>query len=180
MTKYIMENILCTTKYQVVNLMDDLQMERSNHQNARNSLEAKTHEVEAMRRDLAEKTSHAEQKDLELQEQADRLAALDEESREAHRKNLELTAKIEEVMAAAQESSVARADDGVGAEGDGPEAGGLDEDAAAERAALLKKLAQAEAATKVQAGKLEVVAARVSEGRSCFCWRNGGGGGRGG
>lgn len=151
------------TDQNVVLLMDDLQTERSNHQNARNSLEVRTRQVDDIRRDLAEKTSHVEQKDLELQDQAERLAVLEDESRDAHRKNLELTAKIEEVLAAQEESSAARAQDALRAEQAVKEAGRLDEDAAAEREALLKKLRQAEARIELTSGRLEAINARAEK-----------------
>lgn len=152
--------------------MDDLHMERNNHEKARNKLEAKSREVEIMRRDLAEKAAYVEQKDMELQEQAMRLAALESESREAHRKNVELSAKIEEVLAV-HEEFVARAD-AVGTD-DGAGGEGADAEALAEREALLKRLQKAEAATKLKAGQLEAVNARVrAAGRST----RGTGGGR--
>lgn len=48
--------------------MDDLQMEKNNHYNAQQSLEQKCREIDAIRRDLGERTADVEARDLEARQ----------------------------------------------------------------------------------------------------------------
>lgn len=104
-----------------------------------------------------------QQKDLELQEQAARLSELEHESREAHHKNVELTARIQELMERREDGvsvgDAVRSMEGGTGEGEAGEEG--DAEAAAEKEALLKKLKRLEASVELKARQLETVTARV-------------------
>lgn len=180
--------------------MEDLEKERNNHRKAQESLEQKAREVNAMRQDLAEKTIHLEARDSEvrqaradlisrtegldiktqevqrkdavLQEQATKLVAMEAQTQEARRKNMELTARIQEILrervAADAETELARVSgDGETARGDldmmqTHPAPAAEEEWMEEKHKLTKELEREKAGNQLKGRQLEAVRARVS------------------
>lgn len=129
-----------TRARQVANLADDLQNEQASHQAARVALEART---------------------KELEEQAERLATLEQESASIHRQNYELSVRMEEMNRVAEErereaeereSARKDADDGGG--------GGEGEGGLADKA-VVEELEKVKTVLELKNRQLEAVQSRV-------------------
>lgn len=133
------------TPEQIEELADDLAVEKRNHEAARRSLEAKTHEAEVARQRLEEQSASLQQRTREVEKQSLTLAEMERASATAHEHNLALTRQIEEMTRLADERQAAAVEAAaVEAAGDGPakspERGG---EADGERRKELEKLQQA-------------------------------------
>lgn len=141
---------------QIRELADDLAVERRDHQAARQSLEAKTHEAENARRSLEEQSASLQEKTREVERHSHRLAELEHASAAVHEENLELSRRIQEMGRLADEQQAAAG--GGPAESPAGEGEGEGEGLAGDRRKELEKLQQA---VDMKTRQLEAVKERV-------------------
>ena len=151
---------------QVLQLADDLAVERRNHEAARRSLEQRTQEAEDARRGLEEESGRLHAKTQEAEQRSHELAQLERRSEAIHRENLELSERIAEMnrLAEEQQRSGAAAAAAAAATGEGEGEGGsvkppAGEGGGEEQQKELEKLRQV---VEMKTCQLEAVKERVS------------------
>jgi len=160
----------------VLQLADDLDEERRNHQAARYSLEQKTAEAEAARRSLQEESERLHEKTQEAEQRSRELAELETRSRAIHQENLELSARIARLVDEQQPEGPVAPEEGGGESTESPAVGEGGED-------LQKELEKLKKMVEFKTGQLEAVTERVSSRRRlkegfhsflshfwCFCF----------